>query len=128
YGPMAFSAYTPGWKQCSMLRAGQYCQHLSALHTGWQSLCGVLHGGTRMLILKASGAMTKRRKERVKKMYCKVCGNEIKENANFCPVCGTPVADGITEVKEDKEAEVKTRDMAQNGGISNTDIPNADIP
>ena len=23
-------------------------------------------------------------------MYCKVCGNEIKENANFCPVCGTP--------------------------------------
>ena len=61
-------------------------------------------------------------------MYCRVCGNEIKENANFCPVCGTPVADGITEVKEDKEAEVKTRDMAQNGGISNTDIPNADIP
>ncbi len=23
-------------------------------------------------------------------MYCKKCGSELEENANFCPKCGTP--------------------------------------
>ena len=31
-------------------------------------------------------------------MFCKNCGNEIKENSRFCDSCGTPVISPETEV------------------------------
>ncbi|MCQ2149839.1 MAG: NINE protein [Bacteroidales bacterium] len=33
-------------------------------------------------------------------MYCKKCGAEISENAQFCPVCGAPVNDSIESTKQ----------------------------
>lgn len=31
-------------------------------------------------------------------MFCRICGKELKETANFCPKCGTPVKKKTTEV------------------------------
>ncbi len=39
-------------------------------------------------------------------MFCKSCGNEIKNGVKFCSKCGTPV--GVTDLKEDKEASQVT--------------------
>ena len=36
-------------------------------------------------------------------MYCKNCGNEIKENENFCGKCGTKVNDNISNINTDTD-------------------------
>ena len=48
-------------------------------------------------------------------MFCKFCGNELPENANFCPRCG-----GINDDTPNKEASVKQEPVKQ--------APASDIP
>jgi uncharacterized RDD family membrane protein YckC len=38
---------------------------------------------------------------------CKNCGNELSENAKFCPKCGTPVAIGEAPVTRDSTSGLK---------------------
>lgn len=35
-------------------------------------------------------------------MFCKNCGNELKDEVKFCSKCGTPV--GTTEIPKNEEA------------------------
>jgi len=41
-------------------------------------------------------------------MYCNKCGEKIENEAvNFCPKCGTPIHNGITEKKQQKRTKRK---------------------
>lgn len=49
-------------------------------------------------------------KEEVSKMYCRNCGKEIPDKANFCKYCGTPV------VKRKNRQPVSSADPVEQGG------------
>ena len=38
-------------------------------------------------------------------MFCKKCGTQLNENANFCAVCGTPVGDNLNQAQPAQQAE-----------------------
>ena len=38
-------------------------------------------------------------------MFCKKCGTQLNENANFCAVCGTPVGANLNQAQPAQQAE-----------------------
>ena len=38
-------------------------------------------------------------------MFCKKCGTQLNENANFCAVCGTPVGDNLNQAQPVQQAD-----------------------
>lgn len=38
-------------------------------------------------------------------MFCKKCGTQLNDNANFCAVCGTPVGDNLNQAQPAQQAE-----------------------
>ncbi len=46
-------------------------------------------------------------------MFCKKCGTQIPENAQFCPACGTPVSAKVEAPQSPPPAEPQTQNVAQ---------------
>lgn len=45
-------------------------------------------------------------------MYCRNCGNELKENARFCSICGTSINEEkqqVIEIIEEKEEKIESK-------------------
>ncbi len=38
-------------------------------------------------------------------MFCKKCGTQLNDNANFCAVCGTPVGDNLNQAQPAQQAD-----------------------
>ncbi len=38
-------------------------------------------------------------------MFCKKCGTQLNDNANFCAVCGTPVGDNLNQAQPVQQAD-----------------------
>ena len=64
-------------------------------------------------------------KKEEKTMTCSKCGAEIAANVNFCPECGSPVAQEKTSVEEPAQKSEVTQNEAENvAGVAESAQPN----
>ncbi len=56
-------------------------------------------------------------------MFCKNCGNEIKEKDEFCSKCGTPITEKNDSAEVSKEEKVDKNGMAIAGFVCSFFIP-----
>ena len=57
-------------------------------------------------------------------MYCRKCGEKLKDDALFCEICGSRISEE-NEIKENPERNIETTENASNDAISDETIEDA---